>query len=411
MPPKKSKDQSTTPRRRSPRKKASNAPKSTQTEVIEPQKERKMPTRPLTSSSEPDVIETVETGDSEGEMEVVDISGVGEDEIDELVDSEGDEIHEIHEIDEIDELDELESSALFGKSSPKAAMQQSDGEGDAIVHLLVIYGLLTTVLDFTEDELPKPTDDSEVDEFFDDALCATKSKPAEGSNRVPRSLKLKVKPQHASSQPTTTTGSGRTHKKKASKIAPNITHEVDVSDLIVPSIIKSRVQLPDGTKSLRFDQNASFLTLKFQAAEVFEVPAKHLRLAYTTNETKRERRLLVDEDDFTNMTNDIVEFFERQIKTIHSQRLKDAAAAHNAEEKGRAYVPKAQQEITDIGLIFYHQPPADNPSTSSKGTSTGNAKSKDPSRKEPKPESLSMRIQHACDEIMRATPVNGNEAG
>ncbi|KAF8694534.1 hypothetical protein RHS03_08173, partial [Rhizoctonia solani] len=300
MPPKKSKDQSTTPRRRSPRKKASNAPKSTQTEVIEPQKERKMPTRPLTSSSEPDVIETVETGDSEGEMEVVDISGVGEDEIDELVGSEGNEIHEIHEIDEIDELDELESSALFGKSSPKAAMQQSDGEGEFAL-------------------LPKPTNDSEVDEFFDDALCATKSKPAEGSNRVPRSLKLKVKPQHASSQPTTTTGSGCTHKKKASKIAPNITHEVDVSDLIVPSIIKSRVQLPNGTKSLRFDQNASFLTLKFQAAEVFEVPAKHLRLAHTTNKTKRKQRLLVDKDDFTNMTNDVVEFFERQIKTIHSQ--------------------------------------------------------------------------------------------
>ncbi|GAB1528413.1 hypothetical protein RhiTH_011607 [Rhizoctonia solani] len=341
MPPKKSKDQSTTPRRRSPRKKASNAPKSTQTEVIEPQKERKMPTRPLTSSSEPDVIETVETGDSEGEMEVVDISGVGEDEIDELVDSEGDEIHEIHEIDEIDELDELESSALFDKSSPKAAMQQSDGEGNAIVHLLVTYGLPTTVLDFTEDELPKPTNNSEVDKFFDNALCATKSKPAEGSNQAPRSLKLKVKPQHASSQATTTTGSGRTHKKKASKIAPDITHEVDVSDLIVPSIIKSCVQLPNGTKSLRFDQNASFLTLKFQAAEVFEVPAKHLRLAYTANKTKCEWRLLVDKDNFTNMTNDIVEFFERQIKTIHSQRLKDAAAAHNAEEKGCAYVPKA----------------------------------------------------------------------
>ncbi|KAG8685165.1 hypothetical protein FRC11_011016 [Ceratobasidium sp. 423] len=391
MPPKKSKSKPTTPTRRSTRKKSTTVPKSTQIKAVNSRDSPGPDTRLPVPSVEPDIdpamVDSLGAGDLDAEVEMMG-SGGADEEIDEI-----DEIDEIGELggldaldalDEIDELDELESSILFSKASTKVSVQQSDGSVSVIA-----------VVDISEGNSSSPAHDPEVEEFFDDALRATKHEPARESNPTPKSLKLKLKPQHAP-KPAVSARLDCTHRKKASKQAPDITHKIDISDLVVPSTIKARAQLPGGTRELEFERGCTFWDFKYRASDVFGQDARYLKLAYSTNATKRDRRFVVSEAEFKSMIKEIVNHFDRHIKAIRSERLKDAAAAHNARKKGRVYAPKPSKEIPDIGLMIYNLPSGEEDVA---GKSVGKAKGGDSRVKEPKPGSLSTRSEQIREKI------------
>ncbi|KAG8731573.1 hypothetical protein FRC10_001647 [Ceratobasidium sp. 414] len=133
------------------------------------------------------------------------------------------------------------------------------------------------------------------------------------------------------------------------KSIPNIEHEIDESDLYVPPKVLCFVQAEGGLKQFELDLNLGFDLFQFHVSNLLCVPAWELLLTYSTSAMKRgEWWLITEEKEFKHMMDEIKNYFEHQIVAIRGERLKDAAATHNATLKGCLYVPKALKRIPDV---------------------------------------------------------------
>ncbi|KEP45088.1 hypothetical protein V565_320290 [Rhizoctonia solani 123E] len=387
MPPRK-KFKLTTPRRQSQRKKSSTVAKSTQIKVADSQKGTKRPAHLSESSSEVDtwfpVVDTL--GAYSGtEVEIIKADGV-------------DKAKKVDEIDEDDEVDEIESTSESEELELSTQVEKSGARlGDS-----------EEQSDESTFEIVKPNppslSDPEVEDFFEDAVRATVN------NTPTKSSKIKSKTNRVS-KPMKNTESGKVRKRNIRKTTPEIggkpstrvqanstyaltALQIDTSDLVVPTILKARIQLPRGTRQLDFSRHSSFHTFKHEVADKFGLPTKDLELTYSTREMKRnDRRFLLTNTEFADMVEEVVRYFKQQIEAIRSERLKDAAAVHNARGRGRVHIPKAPREIPDPELTIYNLSPTEDTGRGSK------IKEKDSTGKEPKLPSLSARVENARDRI------------
>ncbi|EUC54142.1 hypothetical protein RSOL_031320, partial [Rhizoctonia solani AG-3 Rhs1AP] len=345
MPPRK-KFKLTTPRRQSQRKKASTVAKSTQIKVADSQKGTKRPAHLSESSSEVDtwfpVVDTL--GAYSGtEVEIIKADGV-------------DKAKKVDEIDEDDEVDEIESTSESEELELSTQVEKSGARlGDS-----------EEQSDESTFEIVKPNppslSDPEVEDFFEDAVRATVN------NTPTKSSKIKSKTNRVS-KPMKNTKSGKVRKRNIRKTTPEIgALQIDTSDLVVPTILKARIQLPRGTRQLDFSRHSSFHTFKHEVADKFGLPTKDLELTYSTREMKRnDRRFLLTNTEFADMVEEVVRYFKQQIEAIRSERLKDAAAVHNARGRGRVHIPKAPREIPDPELTIYNLSPTEDTGRGNKG--------------------------------------------
>ncbi|KAG8739773.1 hypothetical protein FRC12_016205 [Ceratobasidium sp. 428] len=172
-------------------------------------------------------------------------------------------------------------------------------------------------------------------------------------------------------------------------------HTIDTSDLVVPQTFPCFVQAKEGLKQHELHPDIGFDFFCFQISKVTGVPLNDLLLTYSMSTMKRgEQRLLTNENEFWHMMDEINEHYNSQITTICSQRLKEAAAAHNASLKGRAHAPKAPKPIPPLNLTFY------NKTATEKLSGKKQSKAKEVETK-PVVESLTIRMSRARDEIQK----------
>ncbi|KAG9090393.1 hypothetical protein FRC07_012124, partial [Ceratobasidium sp. 392] len=187
---------------------------------------------------------------------------------------------------------------------------------------------------------------------------------------------------------------GKGKKGTATKHVPDLEHTIDTSDLIIPPTFPCFVQAEEGLKQHELHPGIEFDFFSFQMSKVFGIPSNELLLTYSMCTMKRgDRRLLTNESEFRRMMDEINEHYNSQISTICGQRLKEAAAAHNASLKGRAHAPKAPKPIPPLNLTFYNKTVTEK--------SSGKKQSKAKEETKPVVESLTVRMSRARDEIKK----------
>ncbi|KAG8720627.1 hypothetical protein FRC09_009240 [Ceratobasidium sp. 395] len=169
---------------------------------------------------------------------------------------------------------------------------------------------------------------------------------------------------------------GKGKKGTATKHVPDLEHTIDTSDLIVTPTFLCFVQAEEGLKQHELHPGIEFNFFSFQMSKVLG-----------------ERRLLTNESEFQRMMDEINKHYNSQISTIRSQRLKEAAAAHNASLRGCAHTPKAPKSIPPLNLTFY------NKTVTEKSSSKKQSKAKEETK--PVVKSLTVRMSRARDEIKK----------